>query len=413
MEMFNPIIKKANSFFQLDVQKIIGRGSYLLGSQAVSNALSFLVAIAAAHFLSKETYGTYRYILSTVGFIGAFSLTGLSTAIIRNTARGYDSLFDSSVRRSMLWSLPSIFAGVGASAWYLWNGNFVLGLSIGIGSILFPVVQSLLLFRSFLNGKEYFKALMISNIAYSFVTSISILVAILLTKSTIILAIVYYVSNLIITFILNQWVRKKFTVNKESDPTGGKLENHISLMNILDIGATQLDKIILFQIGGPIEVARYVYATIIPEQLRNVVKYTSTLSMPIFSSLPKSTAKSKGLFLSKKLFLITIPLVIFYYFVTPFLYKLFFPNYIEVVGYSQLFGLILLFDGGINGTVLKAQNEVKKLYLVTMTSNISKVVLLVILGVTMGISGIVLSRVASRAISFFASYISVKKIKDA
>ncbi|MEZ4114051.1 MAG: hypothetical protein R3B65_01145 [Candidatus Paceibacterota bacterium] len=82
---------------------------------------------------------------------------------------------------------------------------------------------------------------------------------------------------------------EKFKPNKEVDPQSGKLEHHMSLMNILDIGATQLDKLLLFQIEGPIEVARYIFATIIPEQLRGVVKYTSTLSMPIFLHLIKTS----------------------------------------------------------------------------------------------------------------------------
>ncbi|MDQ5883422.1 MAG: hypothetical protein QG654_335, partial [Patescibacteria group bacterium] len=58
----------------------------------------------------------------------------------------------------------------------------------------------------------------------------------------------------------------------------------------------------------------------------------------------------------KKLFLITIPIVILYIFVAPFIYKVFFPSYIEVVSNSQVFALIMIFDGGITGTSLKAKN---------------------------------------------------------
>ena len=58
--MFGRLILKLNSFFELDVKKIIKKASYLLGGQAVGNGLSFLVALGAAHFISKETYGTYR-----------------------------------------------------------------------------------------------------------------------------------------------------------------------------------------------------------------------------------------------------------------------------------------------------------------------------------------------------------------
>jgi len=411
MKMLNPIIDKLNSFFQLDTKKIIGRASYLLGNQAFSNVLSFVVAITAANLISKDTYGTYRYIISTISFIAAFSLTGLATAIVRSAARGYDHLYISSIKRSIFWSLPAITIGVGTGAWYLWNGNTTLGYSIVIGGILFPIIQTLLLFRSYLNGKEYFKVLMKSNIVYSAITSFSILATLFLNPSVLMLICVYYLSNLIATLTITIYIRNKFKPNNKIDPKSGNLEHHMSLMNILDIGATQLDKIILFQISGPVEVARYIFATIIPEQLRNIVKYASTLSMPIFSSLPKDTSKSKGLFLAKKLFLITIPIVIFYFLIAPLIYKIFFPQYIEVVQYSQLFALILLFDGGITGTVLKAKNEIKKLYFVNIFSNITKVILLIILGLLMGIWGVIISRIISRVISYITSYILLSKMK--
>lgn len=409
--MFSKFLLKLNSFFGLDVKKILKKASYLIGSQAVSNGLSFLLALGAAHFISKETYGTYRYILSTVSFIGALSLTGLSTAIIRNSAKGFDNLFKNSIKRSIVWSIPAIVIGVCAGGWYFLNGNNLLGFSITFGGILFPVFQSLLLYRSYLNGKENFKLLMSSNIFYSAITSLTLLATMFYSPSVLSLILAYYISNILATLIINIFVRKKYPPNNLTDPDAKKLEHHLSLMNILDTGATQLDKVIIFQIAGPVEVAKYIFATIIPEQLRNVVKYTSTLSMPIFSNLPYSTAKSKGIFLIKRLFLITIPIVILYFFIAPFLYKIFFPTYLESIWYSQLFALILLFDGGISGTILKAKNEIKKLYFVNIISNVSKIILLFTLGITMGITGIIISRIISRIIGFFIAFILLKKVK--
>lgn len=411
MAKFEWVIKKFDTFFQLNTKKILGQASYLLGGHVVSNILSFLVAVAAARFISKDTYGTYRYILSIVGFVGAFSLTGLSTAIIRDVARGYDNIFKTSFIRSLVWSTPAFVMGIGAGVWYLMHDNLVLGFSIVLGSILFPVIQALLLYRSYLNGKRYFRALMKSNIAYSVVTSFAILATLFFNPSVTTLVIVYYVSNIVILFILKIIIQNKFKPNAEKDPENGKLEHHMSLMNILDIGATQLDKIILFQIAGPVEVARYTFATMIPEQLRNVIKYIPTLSMPIFSELPKDTAKSKGLFLVKKLFLITIPFVALYILISPLAYKILFPAYTEVVLYSQVFSLILIFDGGISGAVLKAQNQIKSLYWVNITSNIARVILLLIFGYVWGIWGVIASRIIGRVLSFLIAYVLVLKMK--
>ena len=207
MEKFNWLIQKMDKFFQLDTRKILTQASYLLGSQAVSNLLSFIVAIAAAHFISKDTYGTYRYILSTISFIGAFSLTGLSTAIVRSVARGYDNIYTTSFTRSLLWSSPAFAVGLGAGAWYFLHDNIILGFSITFGGILFPFIQALLWYRSYLNGKKYFRALMKSNIAYSITTSSAIFGALLFKPSVITLIVVYYISNVIILAILTKIIQ--------------------------------------------------------------------------------------------------------------------------------------------------------------------------------------------------------------
>lgn len=411
MKKFTRLTTKLDSYFQLDVQKLLAQASYLLGGHVIGNIFSLIVAITAAHFISKETYGTYRYILSIVSFIGAFSLTGLGTAIIRSVARGYDRIFTTSFVRSLTWSLPAIVIGLATGTWYLLHGNTILGFSILIGGILFPITQSLLWYKSYLNGKKYFRAIMKTNIAYSIATS-SVIVATLLTKPSIITLItVYYLSNVAIVAIISIGIKKRFAPNKETDPESGKIEHHMSLMNILDIGATQLDKIILFQVAGPIEVARFTFATLIPEQLRNVIKYIPTLSMPVFSGLSKEESRSKGLFLIKKLFILTLPTVLLYVLIAPLVFKIFFPSYSEVVRYSQFFSLILIFDGGISGTILKAQNQIKSLYWVNLSTNLLKIGLILALGYVWGIWGIILSRIATRAISFFVSYILIIKMK--
>lgn len=405
------VIKKADNFFKLDTRKIIKNVSYLLGSQLFGNVLSFTVALAAAHFLSKETYGTYRYILSTIGFITAFSLTGLSTAIVRSVARGYDYLFTTSFIKSLTWSIPSIIISIGVGFWYILNQNMVLGFGVLIGGIIFPFVQALLWYRSYLNGKNYFQDLMKANIAYSFITSGIILITIFLKPSTLLLVIAYYISNVISTAIIAFIIRRKHPPNLLQDPDHGHLEKHMSLMNILDIGATHLDKIIIFQVAGPVEVARYSFAVLIPEQLRNILKYASTLAMPKFATLSKDISKKKGIELVWKLLLITVPLVIVYIISTPLIYKIFFPTYVEVILFSQLFSIILIFDGGISGTLLRAHNQIKSLYWVNISSNIIKITLLILFGIFWGIWGIIASRIISRLISFVLSYLLVLRMK--
>ncbi len=68
-------------------------GFWLTLEDVVSAAASFLLALAFANLLNPIIYGNYRYILSLIGTLGIFSLSGLGTTITQATARNFEESF--------------------------------------------------------------------------------------------------------------------------------------------------------------------------------------------------------------------------------------------------------------------------------------------------------------------------------
>jgi O-antigen/teichoic acid export membrane protein len=101
-----------------------------------------------------------------------------------------------------------------------------------------------------------------------------------------------------------------------------------------------------------------------------------------------------------KFFLVLIPIVAIYILIAPKFYQLLFPQYTDAIIYSQVFALsLLLFPKRLLGQFLTAQNEKKKLYILSTSANLTKIILLFILLPIYGIWGGIISLIAMEVIS--------------
>ena len=71
-------------YTKTDMVYLASGGFWAVFSQLVVSFGTFLLAIAFAHFVSKEAYGEYKYILSIAGILGTFTLNGLATPLIKS-----------------------------------------------------------------------------------------------------------------------------------------------------------------------------------------------------------------------------------------------------------------------------------------------------------------------------------------
>lgn len=380
--------------------------------QVVSAGSAFALSVLFAHFATKETVGTYRYILSVANMLTAFTLSGLNTSIIQSVARGYDEAFTSSFRKSLLWSIPAMIGTITIGAYYALQGNLVLGWGIAIAGILVNVWNALLLFRSFLNGKKALFVLFLSNAAVSLFPIGALILSFFRTQDPASLVTVFLSVSCLVTAGVHRYASHRFAENDIRDPHHDRYSQHLSLLYILDTFASQLDKVLVFQLIGSASLATYTYATAFIEQMRALTKTVQTAILPKFSVRPTSHIRKE---LPRKIALSTIGLLgvaLLYIVCAPFLFRLFFPTYLDAVWLSQVFALILIFENGLVAVALKAKRAIREQYVSNILGNIVKIGLMIVLLRVYGLIGLVMARVLARAFGFGFAFVLAKRLKD-
>ena len=84
------LLRWSEAYTKTDMLYMAHGGSWLTFAKAVGMASSLLLAAAMANLIPPEVFGNYKFVLSATGIIGAFSLTGMGTAIIQAVSRGYE-----------------------------------------------------------------------------------------------------------------------------------------------------------------------------------------------------------------------------------------------------------------------------------------------------------------------------------
>ena len=401
----------SQKYTQTDMVYLAKGGFWLTLGQVISTLASFLLAIAFANLLPKETYGTYKYILSLVGILGIFALPGIGTAVTQAAARGLEGSFYTGFKAKLRWGLLGSLAAVGLAGYYFFKGNYALPIPLLISAIFLPLMQASGVYGSFLTGRKLFN-IQVKYSSLSQVISIGAMIAALfLTKNLFWLIAVYFVSHTFLNYFFYLLTKKKFQPNKKEDPETLSYGKRLSPLWVIGIVANQVDKILFFHFLGPIQLAIYSFALAPVEQAQSLFKSLGLLSLPKLSqrTIPelKKTLFTKIL----KSCLILIPIIGLYIFLAPYLYHLVFPQYTSSIIYSQVFVLSLLFGPKVLlGQTLFAHKKERELYMQSFIISGSKILLLAIFLPIYGIWGAISALLATEVISFIVLTIMFKKL---
>src|SRR3989344_3136851 len=132
------MLRGSEGFFKTDMVYLAEGGSWLSLGQIVSSISSFLLIIAFANLVPKETYGTYKYVLSIVGILLIPSLPGISTAVSMAATRGLDGTLALALTTKVRWGFISSLASLLLAGYYFVSGNTSLMISFLIASIFLP-----------------------------------------------------------------------------------------------------------------------------------------------------------------------------------------------------------------------------------------------------------------------------------
>ncbi|MFA5744861.1 MAG: oligosaccharide flippase family protein, partial [Candidatus Paceibacterota bacterium] len=257
-ERLRTILMLGERYTKTDLVYLTKNASWLTGSQFSISLFALLTSIAFAHFIPKEVYGSYRYLLSIFWTLTTFSLTGIPTALARAIAKGEDGAYKESIRLSLIWSWPMILISLGLAVYYFAQGNLVLFTGSLIIAMFGPLMQPSYLFGSLLEGKRAFRATAVAGTILNFVPMLALIVTMFISTNPLSFIGVYLIVNVGTAATISYFIWKRFrSPDQKLSESLFKLGAHFSMMNILAGIAGQIDRLLVFHYLGAIELAVY------------------------------------------------------------------------------------------------------------------------------------------------------------
>ena len=395
------LLKWSERYTKTDMVYLASGGFWLIIGQFGAAFTAFVFSLIVARYLPQSVYGSYKYILSLVTIIGAFSLTGLNTTIVRTVAQGYEGGLAKGFRINLLWSWPMLIGFFGVAAYYAWNGAYEIAAAVAIAAIATPFINSATLYQAFWNGKkDFLRHTLYWTVANALTTGTTI-VAILLTNNIAALVATYFITSALANIVLYFLALQKAT--SQMEPNNKEIfrdATHLSVMNFLNTVSSNIDKIIVFHLLGTVQLAVYSFALAIPEQIRAVLKAGARLALPKFAERHIDEIR---LTLSGRMFRFGIIIGIValaYIIVAPFAFPILFPKYIEAIPYSQFFALTLFATLGTAPlSALQAHTKHRALYTYSILTNIIQIVSSILFITLFGLWGAAIAVLINRTAS--------------
>lgn len=395
----HPLIAKAEAILKIDLTYILKGGSWLTLGQVTSAFIAFLLSIAFAHLIPKETYGEYKYILSITGVLGIFSLSGMGVAITRAVSAGYDGTILSVVRRALKWNSALFPVALIVSGYYFVAGNYSLAVSFAIFALVAPLITSFNLYDGFLIGKKDFKSSVIASASISIIVALGLFAAMFSSPSPTLLIFIYFSLTTLGTIYFYRRTISRYHPNPDKvDPATATYGTHLSVINVFNVIADQLDKVLVFHYLGAAQLAIYAFAIAIPEQIKGVLKNATVLMLPRFATRTDKELRATVFHKMGLYALVVGAIIIAYIIAAPYIFKIFFPAYLESVHLSRLVACSLIgVIANVPYAAVQAKMKQRELYVFNISAAILQISLFFILTPLYGLAGTIYAIIGSRA----------------
>lgn len=381
----------------------VAKGGFWLGiGQFVASGSAFIMSVAFANLISPESYGLYKFVLSINSLLVITTLSGMDSAVTQAVSRGYEGTMNLGFKEKMKWGVLGSIISFGITIYYFTQGNYILTLCFGVISIFIPFTESSDIYNSLLWGKKLFNIQAKYNIINTLIVLTATTTTLLLTKNIYVILAVYLLAMTIPNFFFISKVKNFYQENNDIDKESLQYGKHLSLIGIISLVTSQIDKILIFHYIGATNLAIYSIAVAPTDQVKGLLKNLNSLAMPRFSQRSSEEIK-KNIWHKVGLLTIFISLVVIcYIFLLPFIFKIFFPKYLSSIVYSQILSLSLIpvVIAGFLYTVLESKKDENSIYKYNLYGNLFSLIILFPLIYFFGIRGAIASRIISRVFYF-------------
>ncbi len=395
------LLRSSEKYTKTDMVYLVKTGFWVNLNFIITSVLAVLLSVAFANFLSPETYGTYQYLLSLSALASALMLGGMTNAVTQAVARGYEGALRTSVRAQLQWAVVPGILSIAGAIYYFLHSNNEIGIGLVCIAFLTPLVNTFSTYAAFLNGKKEFKKGFQFNLIITITYYVSIFIAIIFLKNAPLLLLVNIGVNTIATAYVYWKTLKSYRPNDSVDPETIPYGKHLSVINAFGTILTQLDSILVFHFLGPINLAVYSFATMIPEKASGFFNFIGVASLPKFSNQTHASIKENILPKLARVAVFASLATIAYILCAPYLFHLLFPRYMNTVWYTQVYAVIIVLLAVLNmiTTALIAKQLKRELYIVGLLNPLLLVFLQIPLLLSYGILGMLFARILTDSIA--------------
>ncbi len=398
---FHSLARWSQVYTKTDMLYVMHGGFWLTLAKGIGMLSSLLLAVAMANLIAPEVFGTYKFVLSAAGIIGAFSLTSMGTGIIQAVARGYEGALRSGISAYLKWSIGTVGISLAAALYYFLNGNNTLALSLLLVAVCNPILTGSSFFSQLISGKKDFKTQSVFDSIADVVPALILIGALFFTENPILIVFTYFASGIVINLLLHYATVKKYQPNAATDPETIPFVKHLSFMGILGKVGENIDKVLVFHYLGAAPLALYAFAQTPIAQLKLLADIPVKLALPKLSGRSFLELKQT---LPRKIFIlmgIMLVIAICYIAIAPLVFKILFPKYIGAVIYTQLLAISLVFTpAAMFSAALTAHMKKKELYISQAILPALKIGLFVVFLPLYGIWGAIWVTIAHQFVTF-------------
>ena len=394
------LLRKSEKYTKTDMVYLASGAFWGNFNAAILAILTIVGSILFAHYLTKEQYGMYQYVLSIASLIAATTLTGMNSAVTRAVARGYEGEFKDSVRYQIIAGIIPTIIGMSVALWYFLHNNQSFAIAFFWIALFLPLGSALNTWVAFLGAKKMFRIGSYYGLFNNLAGSIPVLLTIYFARDFLWVVMVNYLFMFLSGLIIYNVVIRHIPPNKKKEPGTIPYGIHLSLMNILSVFASQIDALLVFHFIGASALAIYSFATILPEKIGGMLKFIPAIAMPKMSEMDEDGVRR---LLKQRLWMLVafiLVAVIGYASVAPWIFHTFFPAYSDSIILTQVYSLSFFSLAVVMlQTALTSQQKTKELYVISFTMPILRIILLLVLLYYYGIWGLLWAQILANFIS--------------
>jgi O-antigen/teichoic acid export membrane protein len=392
-------------------------------SYFITALFTVFISYAFANFLDPDTFGNYRFVFAFYAILSAITLGAMPTAMIRSIAHGYENSFWEGVKLKTIFSIIGFFITTAIAIYYFINGNTNLAFGFFALGIALPLFEIPTLILPYLQGHQNFWEVAKYQIFSKLLVLVLSLIAIFYFPNPgMIILLSIGLVGIIQTFYaiklykkqsgkIKKIENKNHEIKQGTDAEFSKYTINLSMMGIIYILGMQADKLILFKLFGSVSLAGYTIATLLPLEFQRMVGNLTSIYFPKLVKAEKKDIKNKLLKILTLATVISIFISGFYHFAAPYIFHIFFPQYVEYIYYSQLaFWGICFVPFAFLWSYFSAKGNTKVMYFLHIADPITQILLYILLVPKFHITGLIMATLLKNFLfNVFAVLLFIRK----